>query len=131
MKRIVTYPKWLTRSLAFLVTAFIALNVIFPPPLDAVQHNSAVVTDRDGHWLAGFTVDDGIWRIPAKLEEIDHALLKRSSQSRISGFIIIAALTCQPLAALCGLGGKQVNPFRVHRLSQCNSFGNMNRVIEC
>ena len=76
MKRIITYPKWLTRSLAFLVTAFIALNVIFPPPLDAVQHNSAVLTDRDGHWLAGFTVDDGIWRIPAKLEEIDPRFVK-------------------------------------------------------
>ena len=75
-KRVITYPKWLTRGLAVLVAAFIALNVIFPPPLDAVQHNSAVVTDRDGHWLAGFTVDDGIWRIPAKLEEIDPRFVK-------------------------------------------------------
>ena len=75
-KRVITYPKWLTRGLAVLVVAFIALNVIFPPPLDAVQHNSAVVTDRDGHWLAGFTVDDGIWRIPAKLEEIDPRFVK-------------------------------------------------------
>ena len=71
MKRIVTYPKWLTRGLAVIITAFVALNVIFPPKLEAIRHNSAVVTDRDGHWLAGFTVDDGIWRIPAKLEEID------------------------------------------------------------
>ena len=75
-KRVITYPKWLTRGLAVLVAAFIALNVIFPPPLDAVQHNSAVVTDRDGHWLAGFTVDDGIWRIPAKLGEIDPRFVK-------------------------------------------------------
>ena len=71
MKAVVSYPKWLTRGLAFLITVFVALNVIFPPPLEAVRHNSAIVTDRDGHWLAGFTVDDGIWRIPANLEEID------------------------------------------------------------
>ena len=71
MKRIITYPKWLTHSLAVIVIAFFGLNIIFPPPLAAVRHNSAVVTDREGHWLAGFTVDDGIWRIPAKLEEID------------------------------------------------------------
>lgn len=70
-KRVITYPKWLTHSLAAIITAFIGLNIMFPPPLEAVQHNSAVVTDRDGHWLAGFTVDDGIWRIPANLEEID------------------------------------------------------------
>lgn len=71
MKRIVTYPTWLTRSLALIVASFITLNVIFPPPLAAVKHRSAVITDHEGHWLAGFTVDDGIWRIPAKLEEID------------------------------------------------------------
>jgi len=71
VKAVVSYPKWLTRGLAFLITVFVALNVIFPPPLEAVRHNSAIVTDRDGHWLAGFTVDDGIWRIPANLEEID------------------------------------------------------------
>ena len=71
MKRIITYPKWLTRGLAALIIAFFALNVIFPPKLAAIRHNSAIVTDREGHWLAGFTVDDGIWRIPAKLEEID------------------------------------------------------------
>ena len=71
MKRVVTYPSWLKRGLATIVVLFIALNVIFPPPLAAVRHNSAIVTDKDGHWLAGFTVDDGIWRIPAKLEETD------------------------------------------------------------
>ena len=71
MKRIVTYPKWLTWGLAGILTLFLALNIVFPPPLAAVRHNSAIVTDRDGHWLAGFTVDDGIWRIPARLEEID------------------------------------------------------------
>ena len=71
MKRVVSYPRWLKRGLAAIITAFIALNVIFPPPLEAVRHDSAIVTDREGHWLAGFTVDDGIWRIPAKLEEID------------------------------------------------------------
>ncbi|MEP3891835.1 MAG: penicillin-binding protein 1C [Hellea sp.] len=76
MKRIIIYPKWLTRSLAVIVTSFIALNIIFPPPLAAVRHNSAVVTDHEGRWLAGFTVDDGIWRIPAKIEEIDPRFVK-------------------------------------------------------
>jgi len=71
MQRIITYPKWLKASLAVIVTAFIVLNVIFPPPLSELRNNSAIATDKDGHWLAGFTVDDGIWRIPAKLEEID------------------------------------------------------------
>ncbi len=71
MKRIISYPRWLKASLAIFVTAFVALNLLFPPPFAAVRDHSAIVTDKDGHWLAGFTVDDGIWRIPAKLDDID------------------------------------------------------------
>lgn len=71
MKRIVTYPKWLGRSLAVFVTIFTVLNIVFPPPLDAICDNSAVVTDRNGHWLAGFTVGEGTWRIAADMDAID------------------------------------------------------------
>jgi len=69
--RIVRYPAWLKSCLAGFVLIFVGINLIFPPPLDAIRHNSPVVTDRDGHWMAGFTVDDGVWRIPVNLEEID------------------------------------------------------------
>ena len=76
MNRCVIYPKWLKRSLTFIVVAFIAVNVIFPPPLKAVRDNSPLVTDRNGHWLAGFTVGDGTWRIKSDLDDIDPRFVK-------------------------------------------------------
>lgn len=75
MSRRITYPAWLKRSLLGLAGMFILLNLIFPPPLKALQATSAVVTDRHGAWLAGFTVENGLWRIPVTTQDIDPRLI--------------------------------------------------------
>lgn len=77
MRRRVSYPNWLKASLAAFVLSFAGLNIVFPPPVDKITDVSPVVTDRDGLWLAGFTIDDGIWRIPVKLGDVDPRFTER------------------------------------------------------
>lgn len=60
-----------------LAAILLLLNVIFPPPLDAARNVSPVVKDQSGRWVAGFTVEDGRWRIPADLSEIDPRFIER------------------------------------------------------
>lgn len=77
MTRCIRYPKWLTYGLAVIVTLFIGLNVLFPVPVSAAKHVSPVVSDHQGRWMTGFTVEDGRWRIPADLAEIDPRFTQR------------------------------------------------------
>jgi len=53
------------------------VNVIFPPPTAEAEKSSPVVLDKDGQWLAGFTIDEGTWRIAADLDEIDPRFTER------------------------------------------------------
>ncbi len=71
MQRVVTYPRWVLRLCLGFLSLLVVLNVIFPLPLDKARNVSPVVLDRYGGWVAGFTVDDGIWRIKADLDVID------------------------------------------------------------
>ncbi|MBK1620666.1 penicillin-binding protein 1C [Lamprobacter modestohalophilus] len=45
-------------------------------PLDLALETSAVVLDRNGQLLRAFTVDDGRWRLPVSLGEVDPLYLR-------------------------------------------------------
>ncbi|MEA3640737.1 MAG: penicillin-binding protein 1C [Lamprobacter sp.] len=46
------------------------------PPLDLSIETSALVLDRNGQLLRAFTVDDGRWRLPVSLDEVDPLYLQ-------------------------------------------------------
>jgi penicillin-binding protein 1C len=73
----VSYPKWMRLSVLGIAAILIGLNLVFPVPLKAARTVSPVVTDHEGKWIAGFTVEDGVWRIPANLDEIDPRFIER------------------------------------------------------
>lgn len=77
MKRRVSYPAWLKRSLVVITAGFIGVNIMLPPPMAVAKKSSPVVLDKDGQWLAGFTIDAGTWRIAADLDEIDPRFTQR------------------------------------------------------
>lgn len=63
-------------SAAVLLVASACLTVSgldrqFPPPLGSASDVSTVVVDRSGQLLRAFTVADGRWRLPVKLDEVD------------------------------------------------------------
>ena len=53
----------------------IALDRLFPPPLERAGAVSVVVEDRDGRALRAFPVEEGRWRLAADLERIDPAFI--------------------------------------------------------
>lgn len=48
----------------------LALDALFPPPLDRLGDLSVTVTDRDGHPLRLFTNRAGAWRLPAQAGDV-------------------------------------------------------------
>ncbi|MEQ9314580.1 MAG: penicillin-binding protein 1C [Henriciella sp.] len=65
---------WLKRlaiAFAALLAAGLALDRIFPPPLEKTDRISIMVTDRDGRPLRAIPTDDNYWRFRADLDEID------------------------------------------------------------
>lgn len=65
------------RLCLFILAILFGANLIFPPPLTKAQLVSPVVLDRQDGWMAGFTVEDGVWRIPADLDDIDPRFVER------------------------------------------------------
>ncbi len=59
---LLTASTWLTVS---------ALDIRYPPPLSAGREVSQVVVDRSGALLRAFTIDDGRWRLPVQLADVD------------------------------------------------------------
>jgi len=55
----------------------IALDLIFPPPLDRAGAVSPLVVDRNGEWLHAFATKEGRWRFEANLDEIDPVFIER------------------------------------------------------
>jgi penicillin-binding protein 1C len=49
----------------------LGLDNLFPPPLERADVVSTVIRDRNGQVLRAFPVEDGRWRLPARLEAID------------------------------------------------------------
>ncbi|MEZ5937157.1 MAG: penicillin-binding protein 1C, partial [Hyphomonadaceae bacterium] len=60
----------------YVLAPLVLLDLAFPPPMDRVQHVSAVVTDERGAVLRAYPVDDGKWRMRAHLDEIDPAFVR-------------------------------------------------------
>ena len=51
--------------------ALLALDLLFPPPIERGRVYSTLVTDRDGRPLRAFGAEEGRWRLRAELEDID------------------------------------------------------------
>ena len=77
MKRRIRYPARFQRGFFALVLILLILNLLFPPPIDAARAVSPVVTDKNGQWLSGFSVEDGKWRVAANIEDIDPRFIER------------------------------------------------------
>lgn len=77
MARGITYPAKLKWGLTIIVSLLLLANWAFPPPLHKLEVVSPEVTARDGQWLSGFTVEDGRWRLKARLNEIDPRFIER------------------------------------------------------
>jgi penicillin-binding protein 1C len=59
---------------AFVV--LLGLDHALPPPLERAGIVSTVVRDRHGEVLRAFPVEDGRWRLPARLDDIDPDLIE-------------------------------------------------------
>ncbi len=57
--------------LVAVLVSVIALDRLFPPPLERLDAVGSVVRDRDGRVLRAFPVEDGKWRLAAQLDAID------------------------------------------------------------
>ncbi|MEO0817534.1 MAG: penicillin-binding protein 1C [Pseudomonadota bacterium] len=64
---------WVVLAIVFSV---LALDRVFPPPLERGEHLSQWVTDRDGRPLRAFPTAEGRWRLPADLDEVDPVFLE-------------------------------------------------------
>ena len=67
---------WVRRSalaaagVAALMGTALALDRLFPPPLDRLADLSVTVTDRKGQPLRIFTNAAGAWRLPATVDDV-------------------------------------------------------------
>lgn len=59
-----------------LVVAVLALDRMFPPPLERAGALSVVAEDRNGRALRAFPVETGRWRLAADLERVDPAFIE-------------------------------------------------------
>lgn len=57
-------------GLVALALGVVALDRLFPPPLDRLADLSTAVVDRTGAPLRLFTTAEGFWRLPVALEEV-------------------------------------------------------------
>lgn len=62
---------------AGLLGLLLALNWLFPPPLDRARAVSPVVVDSKGVWLSAFLTRSGKWRLAADIQETDPEFLRR------------------------------------------------------
>lgn len=71
---------WCSASAALLVASAVmtvsALDLRYPPPLDAEAELSRTVVDRNGKLLRAFTIADGRWRLGADLDRTDPLLVR-------------------------------------------------------
>lgn len=77
MRRRVTYPAKLKWGLTLVFSLLVLANWMFPPPLDRLAIVSPEVAANDGQWLSAFTVEDGRWRLQARLEDVDPRFVDR------------------------------------------------------
>lgn len=80
----------------------LALDYWLPPSLDRARKISVLVLDARDRLLRGFTVADGIWRLPARPEEVDPLYLRMLLAYEDQRFA--AHLGFDPLAIARALG---------------------------
>ncbi len=51
--------------------AGLALDRVFPPDLSRLSESSVMVLDADGGLLRAFTTSGGLWRLPARPDQVD------------------------------------------------------------
>lgn len=80
----ITSPPWgrgayrpVLFSIFTVLIAALALDLLFPPPIEKARDVSPLVADRNGEWLHGFTTQEGRWRFAADLDEIDPVFVER------------------------------------------------------
>jgi penicillin-binding protein 1C len=67
---------WSAAAALILVSAAVALDRLFPPDLAKLADRSTLVTDAEGRLLTPFTTDDGKWRLPVTVGEVDARYLR-------------------------------------------------------
>ena len=72
-----TYLSRLLKGFGIFILLVLGLNFAFPLPLDKTEIASAQVLDRYDGWMSAFPIEDGIWRIPADLDQIDPRFIER------------------------------------------------------
>ena len=77
MSRRVTYPARLKWGVTLVFGLLVLANWLLPPPLERLRVVSPEVAANDGQWLSAFTVEDGRWRLQARLDEIDPRFIDR------------------------------------------------------
>jgi len=63
-------------ALALAVCILLILDHELPPPLDRAYRTSVLVLDGRDRLLRGFTVANGVWRLPARPEEVEPLYLR-------------------------------------------------------
>ncbi|WP_411820642.1 penicillin-binding protein 1C [Hyphococcus formosus] len=59
------------------LTILVALDTLFPPPLERAENVSPLVLDVHGEWLHAFSASDDRWRFRADLDEVDPVFVER------------------------------------------------------
>ncbi|HRD66217.1 MAG TPA: penicillin-binding protein 1C [Candidatus Competibacter sp.] len=67
--------RWLLAAM-LTVVAVLALDRWLPPPLDRSRQTSMLVLDGRDRLLRGFAVAEGVWRLPARPEEVEPLYLR-------------------------------------------------------
>lgn len=134
-------------SLAVLALTLVALDLAFPPPIEAARSGSLIVTDARGIPLRAFPTEDGRWRLRANLENTDPlfiealigvederfyshwgvdvlAVVRASGQALTNGRIVSGASTITMQTARLleprprNLGSKLIEMFRAFQLER-------------
>ncbi|HRF63083.1 MAG TPA: penicillin-binding protein 1C [Candidatus Competibacter sp.] len=89
-------------ALALAVCILLILDHELPPPLDRAYRTSVLVLDGRDRLLRGFTVANGVWRLPARPEEVEPLYLRMLLAYEDQRFVAHPGL--DPLAIARALG---------------------------
>ncbi|MDG4595211.1 MAG: penicillin-binding protein 1C [Candidatus Contendobacter sp.] len=79
LRRFIRPSRRIVGGFAVLVPAIgllLALDAALPPPLDRIRQVSTLVLDRQGRILRAFATAPGVWRLPARPEDVDPIYLR-------------------------------------------------------
>ena len=78
-RRFIRFPPRFVRGFALLIPAIgllLALDAALPPALDRARQTSMLALDRQGRILRAFATAPGVWRLPARPEDVDPLYLR-------------------------------------------------------